>query len=192
MQRWTAAVLGVLLAAALVIVVWQSRRGDPVEGAPAHTSSASPLPGVASADASDGGSDGGVTDAAASEADAATPHDFRYLSDGGIVPPLPADAPSSVRIGVILFRYRGAQLAPDDAPSKSEALERALRTLPLALKDFDQAVTRGDVGLTDAGRIERGNLEPAVEHVVFSLEPGEIHDAPVDTPRGYWIVRRNP
>jgi hypothetical protein len=53
-------------------------------------------------------------------------------------------------------------------------------------------VTRGDRGSTaNAGRIPRGVLEPAPEYVLFTLPKGEVSPTPVDTPRGYWVVRRN-
>ena len=43
--------------------------------------------------------------------------------------------------------------------------------------------------MENAGRMPRGMLEPAPEFVLFSLPKDGVSD-PVDTPRGYWIVRR--
>ena len=40
------------------------------------------------------------------------------------------------------------------------------------------------------GKISRGFLEPAPEFVLFSLAKDGVSD-PVDTPRGFWIVKRN-
>jgi hypothetical protein len=34
-------------------------------------------------------------------------------------------------------------------------------------------------------------IEPPIEFVLFSLEKGKVHPEPVDTPKGYWVVRRN-
>ena len=60
-----------------------------------------------------------------------------------------------------------------------------------AQQDFAEAVKKGDRGsTTDAGRIPRGVLEPYLEYVLFTLEKAKVHPEPLDTPRGYWIVRR--
>jgi hypothetical protein len=37
----------------------------------------------------------------------------------------------------------------------------------------------------------RGVLEPGVEYVLFTLKKGEVYGEPIDTPRGYWILRRS-
>jgi hypothetical protein len=105
--------------------------------------------------------------------------------------PLPPGSPKNVRIGVVLFRYRGAELAPHDARSKAEALTLAKAVLELARKDFKAAVKQGDPGShEDAGKIGRNILEPPVEYEIFTLAPGAVSD-PIDTPRGYWVARRN-
>ncbi|MFO7181658.1 MAG: hypothetical protein DIU78_023350 [Pseudomonadota bacterium] len=120
------------------------------------------------------------------------PVGFDRLPDGQAVPELPASAPKSVRFGVVLFTYRGAQGAPDDAPSKEVAKRRAESIVEQARTDFASAVAKGDFGSTaDAGRVPRGVLEPAVEYVLFTLEKGAVHPEPIDTPRGYWVVRRS-
>ena len=114
------------------------------------------------------------------------------LPGGEPAPKLPADAPSSVRFGVILFRYRGAQYAGGETRSKPEALALAEATLKEAEKDFAEAVKKGDPGSTgDAGRLPRGILEAPIEYVLFTMQPGTVYREPVDTPRGYWVVRRN-
>lgn len=90
----------------------------------------------------------------------------------------------------MLFRYRGAELAPFDARSKAEALEAAKSAREIAKKDFKEAVKLGDPGSTDdAGKFARKILEPAVEYEIFTLGPGALSE-PIDTPRGYWIARR--
>jgi len=105
---------------------------------------------------------------------------------------LPASAPKSVGFGVVLVTYAGAQLAPERPRSKEQARTLARELLELARKDFAAAVKKGDRGSTDdAGQIPRGVLEPAIERVLFTLDKGVVHDEPLDTPRGYWIVRRN-
>jgi hypothetical protein len=107
-------------------------------------------------------------------------------------PELPATAPKSVSFGVVLLTYRGAEQAPSDARSKEAALARAKELVEPARKDFDDAVKKGDRGSTvQAGTMPRGVLEPSLEYVLFTLKKGEVYGEPVDTPRGYWILRRN-
>ena len=185
MQRWTAVAFGLLFVGAVVLVVLQVR-----------------MPAVAGVDGEKiqpSSIDGGGDQTKPDSADAGTNLDsgpaeagFGGSPDGGSVPRLPADAPSSVRFGVILFAYQGAQYASDDAPTKAEALRRAKEALTLAQQDFGEAVKKGDPGSTaNAGRMPRGVLEPPLEYVLFTLEKGTLHDEPLDTPRGYWILRRN-
>jgi parvulin-like peptidyl-prolyl isomerase len=113
------------------------------------------------------------------------------MPDGTPVPPLPLDAPRQVKVGVILFQYQGAQLAPPTARAKTDAKALADKVAPDAKGDFHGGVQKGDNGFSfdDAGIIYRGSLEPAMEYVVFNLKPGDVSD-PIDTPRGYWIVKR--
>jgi len=112
------------------------------------------------------------------------------VGDGG-GKPLPAGAPATVSFGVVLFTYQGVQFAPTGARTKEEALEKAKGVVEDAKKDFAEAVKKGDRGSTaDAGRIPRGVLEPELELVLFTLDKGAVHPEPIDTPRGYWVVRR--
>ena len=49
----------------------------------------------------------------------------------------------------------------------------------------------GDPGsMANAGSMRRGILEPNVEHALFTLEKGAVFSEPVETPRGYWVMRR--
>ena len=92
--------------------------------------------------------------------------------------------------GVILLQYKGAQGAPPGARSREAALELARQIAPDAKADFKAALAKGDKGsLENAGRMPRGMLEPAPEYVLFSLPKDGVSE-PVDTPRGFWIVRR--
>jgi hypothetical protein len=103
---------------------------------------------------------------------------------------LPTGSPKMVRFGVILVQYRGAQAAPPTSRSKDDALVLARSIAEAARSDFKAQVSRGDPGsMEDAGRIPRGVLEPASEYALFTLTAGSVSD-PVDTPRGYWIVKR--
>jgi hypothetical protein len=112
------------------------------------------------------------------------------LPDGKPPPPLPANAPRAIRIGLVLVRYRGAQLAPLDSVTRDAALARANQLAAVAKTDFAAAVKAGDVGSAlDIGAVQRGILEPGIQYVVFTLPAGAVSDV-LDTPRGFWIVRR--
>lgn len=189
MQRWTFAAFGALFAAAVVVVLLQARRPVPVPRLPVHSASSQP----SAQHRAPAPIEAGV--AAAAPKDSARPSDagaFDLLPNGKPVPPLPASAPQSVGFGAILFAYKGAQSAPRGAPTKQEAFKRAQKLVSLARKDFNDAVKHGDPGSTaDAGHIPRGVLEPAVQYVLFTLPKGQVYGKPIDTPRGYWIVRRN-
>jgi len=104
--------------------------------------------------------------------------------------PLPTGSPKMVRFGVILVQYRGAQTAPASARSKDDAITLARSLADAAKTDFKSQVPKGDQGsMEDAGRIPRGVLEPAIEYVLFTMPAGGVSD-PIDTPRGFWIVKR--
>lgn len=195
MQRTTSVTVGLLFVAALgAVAIYGLRPKRAAEPTPAPRSSAS-VQRVASASPSasaappapaleqntgNGASDGSVTEG------------FDTFPDGGKVPELPASAPARVGFGAVLFAYQGAQGAPRDARSKDDARKKASETIELAQKDFAAAVAKGDHGSTsDAGRVPRGVLEPPIEYYLFSLEKGKVHSEPIDTPRGYWVLRRN-
>lgn len=175
--------LGALLFAAVGAVVLGTRQGSgggtpPAPSASASASAAAAPPGDAGADAEEAGDDPeGAVDLTAD-----------LSADGG---KLPAGAPKSVRFGVILVTYEGAQLAPRSARSKAAARALATELATEAQASFTKAVEKGDRGsLADAGRIPRGILEPHIELVLFTLKKGEVAAEPVDTPRGFWVVRR--
>jgi parvulin-like peptidyl-prolyl isomerase len=63
--------------------------------------------------------------------------------------------------------------------------------LPEAQTNFDEAVKKGDRGsMADVGSMPQGVLEPTLEYALFTLKKGEVSAEPLDSPRGYWIVRR--
>jgi hypothetical protein len=122
------------------------------------------------------------------------------LPDGTPVPPLPLSAPRQVRFGVVLVSYADAQpsvaglsegrMLRPSTRSKADAHALALKLLSTAEQDFHAAVQQGDAGSADdVGRVKLGILEPAPEYVLFTLRVGSVA-GPVDTPRGYWIVKR--
>lgn len=189
MHRWTSLVFGLLFVAAMVGLVLASRTEVPA-GSEYTAASAS----VSASAAAPAASENPVTvDAGPSvyEADSAASSAFATLADGGPIPNLPDDAPKQVRLGIILFQYRGAEGAPGSARDKQAARAKAEAAVELAKKDFDEAVKLGDPGsLADAGNLPRSVLEPLLEYTVFTLDVGAMHPKPLDTPRGYWIVRR--
>lgn len=116
---------------------------------------------------------------------------FDSLPDGSPVPPLPESAPQRVKLGVALFRYAGAQGAPASTRAKAEALALAKNAVAEAEKEFLGAVKQGDRGSAEnVGWVPRGILEKSVEYEVFRLEQGALLTTPLDTPRGYWVVKR--
>jgi PPIC-type PPIASE domain len=114
-----------------------------------------------------------------------------HLADGTPVAPLGRGAPRHVRFGVVLVTYEGAEGAPEKgARHKSDALSLATRLGDEARQDFHATVQRGDSGSTDdVGEVERGVLEPAPEAVLFALPVGGVSGV-IDTPKGFWIVKR--
>ncbi len=116
------------------------------------------------------------------------------LFDGRPVPPLPLNAPRQVRFGIVLVSYEGAQPSPTSGRvstrSKADARALAEKLYATAQQDFHAAVQQGDGGSSDdVGRVKLGIMEPAPEYVLFTL-PIDGVGGPVDTPRGFWIVKR--
>jgi len=117
------------------------------------------------------------------------------MLDGTAVPPLPLTVPRQVRFGVILVSYAGAQpsAAGGSRPptrSKADAQALAEKLRESAQQDFHAAVQQGDGGSSDdIGRVKLGVLEAAPEYVLFTLGVDGV-GGPVDTPRGFWIVKR--
>jgi len=107
------------------------------------------------------------------------------------VAPLGKGAPRHVRFGVVLVTYEGAEGAPDKgARHKADALTLATTLATEGKADFHGTVQRGDTGSTDdVGEVARGVLEPAAEAVLFALPVGAVSGV-IDTPRGFWIVKR--
>ena len=104
---------------------------------------------------------------------------------------LPATAPNDVVFGVVLITFEGVQGAPAKARTKAAAKEMAQRLLTVAQTNFEEAAKQGDPGSTaNAGSIRRGILEPTLEYALFTLEKGAVYPEPVETPRGYWVMRR--
>lgn len=170
MQRSTLAGLGALLVASVALAVYFGKSKPPPEPV-----SQPPKPAISAS----------ATIETVEFIDSPPPP----LPSGA--PVLPADAPKRVKFGVVLFAYRGAEGAPSDARPKSEALAKAKALLEEARTDFAATVKKGDRGSTaDAGTMPRGVLDPNLEFTIFTLKKGEVAE-PVDTPRGFWLVRRN-
>jgi hypothetical protein len=192
MQRSTAALLGLGFMAALLGVILITHSGPkkhPRAAATKALASASARAPAASVRATadlDAGTD---SDAGSG---LAFSEGFETFPDGRKVPELPNSAPQEVSFGVVQFAYQGAQFSAADSRPKDQARQKAEAALDLAKHDFAAAVAKGDRGSTsDAGRIPRGVLEPPIEYVLFMLDKGSVSPAIIDTPRGYWILRRN-
>jgi hypothetical protein len=116
------------------------------------------------------------------------------LLGGEPVPPLPQTAPRQVRFGVVLITYEGAQLPSPggrvSTRSRTDARRLSEKLALTAAQDFQAAVQQGDSGSSeDVGTVTLGVLEPAPQYVLFTL-PVDGVGGPVDTPRGFWIVKR--
>jgi hypothetical protein len=95
-----------------------------------------------------------------------------------------------VHVGVVLVQFQGAEGASSNARTKPEAFAYAEKLLDEAKTDFKKAVKDGDSGSAeDIGRLPRGVLEGRAEVAVFSLSSGEVSGV-LETPRGFWIVKR--
>jgi parvulin-like peptidyl-prolyl isomerase len=197
MDKRTAVVFAMLAVTAVAVIVG----GRPGKGpAPAATASAEardagPEAGAAARlDGGDGGEANPEEGPAQGEPALVTTDAGATLLDGAPAPALPGTAPKSVVFGVILVEYKGAQGASPNARSREAALELAKQFAAEAKTDFKAAVAKavaeGNKGsMENAGHMPRGMLEPAPEYVLYSLPKDGVSE-PVDTPRGFWIVRR--
>jgi hypothetical protein len=189
MSKTTAGVLIVLIGGIVGVLLLERRQGAVVAGVRADAGVTVTIP-ISDAGADSAGPLDAGEDAEADIAEAVNSDAGATLLDGGKVPALPNDLPKSVNFGAILVQYASAQGAKRDARDRPEALKLAGELATLAKTDFAGAVAKGDPGsTTNAGPMPRGVLEPAAEYSLFSLQPGEVSE-PVDTPRGYLIVKR--
>jgi hypothetical protein len=116
---------------------------------------------------------------------------FNLMPDGSAVPALPEGAPTEVKLGIAIFRYQGAQSPPESRRTKKEAEELAKKAIAAAQSEFLEAVKLGDLGSHEnIGWIKQGVLEKAVEYAVFTTDKESLGKAPIDTPRGYWVIKR--
>jgi hypothetical protein len=192
MQRWLSILLGagvIALCVALAFFATPKQKPAPtIAPAPSADDSATAATTAATVDGGLGLDLGAVTLGDPAVTTGSGPG-YRML-DGTPVPPLGEHAPREVTFGVIMITYAGAEAAPKNARTKPEALELAKKLASDAKTDFKGAVQRGDNGSSDnLGTMQRGVLEPAPEYALFSLPVGGVSEV-VDTPRGFWIVRR--
>jgi hypothetical protein len=190
MQRNSQALLGLLFLVAVAVALILTRQSRVAKRAsvPSASQSAAPAPS-ASAPPPIGSIERQVETALAP--DEGGGQGFDVLPDGRKAPPLPDTSPQSVTFGVVQVTYEGAQFVEKGARTKEQARQKAAGLVELAQKDFEAAVQKGDRGSrANMGRMHRGILEPAVEYLLFTLPKGTVYAEPVDTPRGFWIVRR--
>jgi hypothetical protein len=187
------------LAAVALSAVLAVKSAPPLPGSEA-TAAASESPRTQSRDAGVVGADAGsasleIDAALPTVAELALPTDIPpsdlHLADGTPVPALGKGAPRHVRFGVALVTYEGAEGAPDKgARRRADALALATKLADEGQSDFHASVQRGDPGSSDdVGEVTRGVLEPGSEAVLFALPVGGVSGV-IDTPRGFWIVKR--
>lgn len=184
MQRAAPITFIALLLASITYVLAHAARQEGHAARPIATTAATPTAAPSStASAPPKEADAGVTPPPVG--------DLETVLRGGAVPPLPNGAPTTVGLAIILFTHEQAQFAGKQARPKREAFRLAKELLPEAVENFAEAVKKGDPGsTTDAGKVPRGVLEPALQYVVYTLEKGQVFPEPLDTPRGFWIVKR--
>ena len=183
MQKWKSVVFLTFLAlAGLVVGIGRVAKNQKASGiaAPSATASATAPKSAESAPAAE---------------QELPPGEASVAPSGASEPPsgnaLPANAPNDVVFGAILITFEGAQGASSKARPKQAALELAQRILATAQASFEDAVKMGDPGsMANAGSMRRGILEPNVERALFTLEKGAVFSEPIETPRGYWVMRR--
>lgn len=192
-QRWSSIAVGaatIVLAGYLALESMNIRPRDAYAkadaGADASSASASSL---STTDASTGMNDFDASGAIVADLDAGlgSPSSLSLALDAA---PLQANGPRTVKVGVVLVQWQGAENAGTNTRPKTDALSKAQELAALAKTDFRRAVTQGDPGSAeDIGRIPRGTLDPRTEAVLFTLPSGEVSDV-IETQRGYWIVKR--
>jgi hypothetical protein len=183
-QSWASIVVG---AAVVFIVGWMTveASGPPHNvkkvaeaGVAAPASAASSAPVTA-----DMTTDGG----AAGDLDGGLFLSSLSLGDAGI---LPTSGPRRVKLGLVFVQFAGAEGAPASARAKKDAAAIAERLGQEAKSDFSHAVSGGDTGSSpDIGWMPRGVLDARTEAAVFALGTSEVSEV-LETPRGYWIVKR--
>jgi hypothetical protein len=190
MQRNTQALLGLLFVVGVAVALILTRQSRVKARAPIASASASASAAPSASIAAPVGSFESQVETALTPEEGST-ESFDILPNGGKAPPLPDSAPQSVTFGVVQFGYDGAQFATKGSRTKEQAKQKATSVMELAKTDFEAAVQKGDRGSrSNVGRMHRGILEPAVEYLLFTLPKGTVYTEPVDTPRGYWIIRR--
>ena len=194
-QSWASVALG---AAVVVLVGWltieqMSRTHVHAEWTEAGGADGGTVAAVSDAGAGTGtGTSGGGAAANLGALDTNSDGGFGLGGLGSLLDAgaMPTGAPRTVRLGVVLVQYAGAEGAPSSARAKPDALKHAVELAEQAKGDWKGAVKAGDSGSSeDIGRIPRGVLERTTELAVFSLDKDALSE-PLDTPRGYWVVKR--
>jgi hypothetical protein len=190
-QSWSAILAGAAVVALLGWVTLGRQRGrDEPEAVATSAADASAVTARANADGSapSGSGAGALALAPIESGDSGLSLIDTITGDAGA---LPSGAPRSVKLGVVLVQFVGAEGAPAGARTKAAAMKLALEVARQGKADWKAAVRAGDSGSSeDIGRIPRGVLDNATEVAVFSLATGEISE-PLETPRGFWVVKRN-
>lgn len=173
-QRWASILVGAAAVGVVVLLMVQAKRPKTDKDKDASTTTE-------------------VLDATVADASLSAAVD---TFDGSLALPvptmtaLPSGAPRTVKLGVVLVQFEGAEGASSSARAKKDALVVATKLAADAKTDFKRAVAAGDSGSSeDIGRVPRGILDPPTEIAVFSLGVGDISEV-LETPRGYWIVKR--
>src|SRR5579871_4393499 len=108
MPRSQLAIIGALLVAIVLAIVWRAHQQSSAPEEPhSHPSTSSASPSATASNS--------MTAAEPLPEPTPAPELSAVLPDGRKVPELPADAPKAVSFAVVLVAYRGAEGAPSDA-----------------------------------------------------------------------------
>jgi hypothetical protein len=188
-DRWLTRGLALVVIGLVVMLAMKSTPARPPPIAGVEDAGADAQPSADGGGATGTASDAGTGAASEGGLLLGDMKDLDMPGDGG-PSSLPSSAPRQVHVGVVLVTYSGAQGAPATARSKAEAKDLAERLATDAKTDFHGAVQRGDNGSSDdIGRVPRGVLEAPTELVVFTMSAGTVSSV-IETPRGFWIVKR--
>ena len=119
------------------------------------------------------------------------------MLDGTPVPPLPLTRPRQVRFGVVLVSYAGAQPSAAGGSRPADALARPTRCA-LAAEAPARPRSRTSTPRCSRATAARPTTWVASSWASSSRRPSTCSSrwastavgGPVDTPRGYWIVKR--
>lgn len=101
---------------------------------------------------------------------------------GAVDAPPPSANLGSFRMGVVIYGF--------EKRSRTMAKALAEKALETARTDFGAAVKAADPESdADYGTFAPHSFEAEVEAAIVAIPPGQV-GGPIETPRGFWVVKR--